>query len=505
MEVLPKINSKVCCQQNHTLTRWLSLITISFIFFLITLYIIITRGKQYILDNWVEYRNNPFIIPFAGIIKGDNSASNHNFTDYVVSIIEKIVKIMLKPVLFIFKLIIKSIKDVVKTLNNFRNFANKLRNNVLTYFNGLETRIKDVVGTLQFTLLKFFNILGKASGMLTISKYLLLVVALSLKTIVGVIGEVVKTIVTIACVLSGMLMLIGGPVVWAVLGSLEYLSNGVGIKTCCFDENTSVKLKNGKYKLIKDIIHSDILFNNINIIGIIKTLSYKENIYNYKGIIVTGDHTIFEEKKWIRVSNSRYSIKIDNYQKKYLYCLITNNNIIPINNLLFGDYCEISNKKEITTINNYILHFLNKSNQKYKTNCSRYYDGLVGNTQILMDDGLYKNISEIKIKDKIKGGIVTGIITIFSENDNLYNLNGNIMTGGIPLMINGVWKKCCDIRSKPFSIADNVILYNILTSSGFIYLVNEIKITDFGEVQEVDILENIDNFVLKKKNELHSC
>lgn len=504
MDIVPEINSKVCCQPNHTVTRWLSLITISFIFFLITIYIVITRGKQYILDNWTEYRNNPLIIPFAGIIKGDNSLSMHNFTDYVVSIIEKIVKIMLKPVLFIFKLIIKSIKGIVKTLNNFRNFANKLRHNVMTYFNGLERRIKDAVGTMQFTLLKFFNILGKASGMLTISKYLLFVVALSLKTIVGVIGQIVKTMVIIAISIFGILILIGGPFIWAVLGSLEILSNGVGV-SFCFDENTPIKLKNGHNKIIKNIQHNDILYNNTKIIGIIKSLACKDNIYDYKNIIVTGDHTVLEGNRWIRVSDSIFSKKIHNYSKEYLYCLITNNNTIPVNNIIFGDYCEISNKKYLRGINNYILKYLNKNSQIQKSKCCRSYDGLIGNTKIIMGNGISKNIFEIKINDIVKGGIVTSVIKIVSEKEKLYNYNDNIMTGGILILKDNVWIRCCDINGKSYNMPNKILLYHISTSNGNIYLDNGVIISDFLEIKDKSMLENIDNFVLKKKNELHSC
>ena len=504
-----KINSEICCEPNYlfkTFSRWLSLTGISIILVFITIYIIVSRGKQYLLDNWQQYKNNPLIMPFAGIIKNDSSLSTSNFTDYILSIMEKIVKIMLKPVLFIFKLIIKSIKEIVKTLNNFRNFAGQLRKNVLTYFNSLEQRINDAAGTLQFTLLKFFDMLGKASGMLTISKYLLATVAFTLKSIIDVIGSIVKTLIVIAISIFGILMLIGGPFIWGILGSLSMLANGVG-ESYCFDEDTPIKLNNGKFKKIKDIQYKDILYKNTKIIGIIKTLACKNNIYNYKNIKVTGDHTVFENNKWIRVADSIFSKKITNFEKDYLYCLITHNNKIPVNDIIFGDYCEINDKKSLTTINNYILNRLNSNTNITQTKCSRAYDGLFGNTRVIMGNGKYKQISEIKINDIIKGGIVTATIKINLEKVKLYNYKGSIVTGGIIILEDKLWKKCCDTNNKKINYAENITLYHISSTNGNILLDNGVIISDFSEIKDNCILEKIDLFALNIKNKskkLHS-
>ena len=79
-------------------------------------------------------------------------------------------------------------------------------------------------------------------------------------------------------------------------------------------------------------------------------------MYDYKGIIVSDSHYVFENNQWIMIKDSKISKKI-NYKKKYLYCLITNTHQIPINNILFSDYfdCHINQKE----VQNNILSKLN--------------------------------------------------------------------------------------------------------------------------------------------------
>lgn len=503
IENLPEI----CCKPNYfvrTFKNWTVIGIITVISVIFTIYLTIIKGREYILNNWTVYRNNPLIIPFAGIIKGDEKASLTNFSEYVLTIIGEVIKLMLKPVLYIFRIIIQVIKNVVKTLNNFRNFFYKLRLNVLNYFDSLQKRLSDVMGTMQYTLLKFFNILGKASGMLTISKYLLLTVAFTLKTIVSVIGEIVKTLIIIALSILGVLMLVGGPFIWGVLGSLYWFCAQLNISSCCFDEDTPIKLDNGKYLKIKEISHSDILFNNTKVIGIIKSLPTKNNMYNYKNIIVTGDHTVFEENKWIRVSNSKNSKKINNYQKKYIYCLITDNNTIPINEYLFGDYCEINDKKDIIKINNYSLHCLNNFKHKKLSSYSNFYDGFTGNTQIRMEDGTFKKIKDIQILDQIKNGFITALVKIYIKEDYLFFYNNDCMTGGVPTFVDSKWIRVCDTKSKRKKIK-NFYVYHICTSNGIIETNNQNFFTDFSELKNEDVLEKIDNFVLKKKNKFNNA
>ena len=91
--------------------------------------------------------------------------------------------------------------------------------------------------------------------------------------------------------------------------------------------------------------------------GIMIATSKNVEMYSYYDIIVSGEHLVYEDK-WIRVKESKHSKK-HNYNKKYIYCLITESNSIYIDNHKFKDYEEINNKEILTKIERITMKKLN--------------------------------------------------------------------------------------------------------------------------------------------------
>ena len=66
-------------------------------------------------------------------------------------------------------------------------------------------------------------------------------------------------------------------------------------------------------------------------------------MYNLNGVVVTGTHKVYCKllRRWLQVKDHPESVIIEKYDKPYLYCLNTNNNLLRINNMLFHDWDEI--------------------------------------------------------------------------------------------------------------------------------------------------------------------
>ena len=138
---------------------------------------------------------------------------------------------------------------------------------------------------------------------------------------------------------SAIGMAVGGPV-GGVVGGV------IGSVFGCFLPNTKVTMLDGTTKNIIDIN----LNNNIKIGG--RVFAHAKflitNLYNYKGVKVSGSHMVNEDNKWLRVEESKLAKSLGN-KEHTVYTLGTDNRRILINNILFTDYFEVDEKKELQT------------------------------------------------------------------------------------------------------------------------------------------------------------
>ena len=132
-------------------------------------------------------------------------------------------------------------------------------------------------------------------------------------------------------------MAVGGPA-GAVIGGV--LGGVIG----CFLPNTEITMANGSKKKIIDIDIRD----NIKIGGFVfATGKFLVNdIYDYKGIKVSGSHLVQENGNWLKVKDSKIS-KLINTDDTIVYTLGSQNRRILINDTLFTDYFDIDEQKTL--------------------------------------------------------------------------------------------------------------------------------------------------------------
>ena len=110
---------------------------------------------------------------------------------------------------------------------------------------------------------------------------------------------------------------------------------GLGL---CFEENTLLKLKSGKFVKIRDINLGDILEDGSIVIEKHHFINTEE-LYKYNGVYVTGSHIVNEKDEWKTVKNSKNGIKTT-ICPKYVYCISTDTARILINKTEFRDFNE---------------------------------------------------------------------------------------------------------------------------------------------------------------------
>jgi len=118
------------------------------------------------------------------------------------------------------------------------------------------------------------------------------------------------------------------------------------LSTVCFHPDTLIKMKNGKYKSMKNINLGDILENNSKVTAVMKIQGneyspyykiYSEKLEKY--IFVTGEHLIQDDEtlQFIPISKHKKAIKTDQCDK-ILSCLVTDDHLIPIGEYIFWDW-----------------------------------------------------------------------------------------------------------------------------------------------------------------------
>lgn len=343
------------------------LITVIYLILIIytIVYLNIKLNIKNIRKNWSKYRCNPAYIPFAGFINKPSNMSSFEYTkmnfDFCsIKILNNIASEATMPITYLQNLIFLILKSISESLNLMRDMFNKIRDSVTNITKIIMSRIMNIVIPFITMIINVKDTISKINGVFTASIYTLYSLVLSLVASIRLIQQFLVT--AMFALVAGIILAIGlgwlFPPMFALiipgialatiltvviasmsstlLGSFNISSNPSvpNIPTFCFDKNTILTMKDNTKKYIKDIKLGDILHDG-SIVEAFMVSNSKNNImYKLNNIIVSSKHKIFSKKLgWINVEDHPLSIKIDNYNEPFIYCLSTNSKIINIDNI----------------------------------------------------------------------------------------------------------------------------------------------------------------------------
>jgi hypothetical protein len=399
------------------------------------LFIVVNIGgfSRYIGSQWSYYRCHPFILPFSG---------NENNTYCLKKVSDEVVKNNSKEQTLKSNIIGGSIFDLKSNIASHVKSLGSLAGTHSSAVASITNKINNLKATLMFMVEKMKVIVKKLLAIFTVIIY----------------------------ALYASIVFMQGMIAGPIGAAATILDSGT-----CFSGNTLI---NGTP--MKDIpIGGDILS--------LMEFYYPENyIYDYKGIKVTGDHLVFENK-WIPVKDSDLSRKIPFYENK-VYCLITKSNTIEINNSLFSDFIGVSGDIS-NTIRTKIINKLNNGGYSSTLDESEYYEsGILNTTRIGT-----KQIKDIKLGDILPdNSVVTGIVK--QVNDKWISINNTFTTRGQIVYYNGEFIKAIDHPlAKEHSFTGECISIN--TNNG-IYKVNNLEFLQYNEIR----CDNTENYILNVMN-----
>ncbi len=423
-------------------------IMISIIVFYIYAYFNILQGKEQIVDDWVNQRCNPKVIPFAGWINAPEGKSAHqytgeNFQYCVQNTLTGIIGTILEPFNYLIKSLTNTFSSLSDTVNSSRGIMAVLRDKIGAILTEILTRLLNVVIPIQRIFIALIDVLNKTQGIMVGSLYTALGSYMALQSLMGAIMElIIKLLVALAAVIVGLWAV---PVTWPVAAStsavflsisiplaiiVAFMSEVLHIKTGsvpslpkmrCFDRSTPIVKSDGVSVPIEKIIVGDVLKNGDMVTATIKVNAKNLDMYVLNGIVVSETHKVKLDNTWVNISKHPKAVRLYKYDEPYLYCLNTTSKTICLNNNVFCDWDEVYGEKMTG-----ILDFLSIEHQTVVTidTIHKYVDvGFKEDTMMEMEH-FSTPIKNIQIGDiTLGGGEIYGIVKIMCPNtaQTLYN------------------------------------------------------------------------------------
>ena len=263
-----------------------------------------------IKDNWPLYRCNPMYMPLS-----DDISSDFNYC--IQNTMKNSIGDMLTPITYTLSNVTTLGGSIMESINDVRGMFDSIRTFVSSIVDMIYGVFINIILDFQRILINFKDVLGK------------------------IIAIVVVLMYEMDGISKGLGSLWNNP---EIGGTVRKLSN-------CFHPNTLIQIidPTNTANIITIPIHSCPLhatlvssnFSTKSVVRSVMKIYNTENECFYKidgeSIYVTGSHYIFDEKKWIMVKDFKNAIKTQEISKT-LYCLITDNHLIPIGNHVFWDW-----------------------------------------------------------------------------------------------------------------------------------------------------------------------
>lgn len=497
---------------DHYGTAIIMFILVMIVFITILSYCFAMINLEPIKNDWPNQRCKPNIIPFAGLInKPDGMTATdfaaQNFNQCTQNILSGITGEALQPLTFVTSSLTQMSDTISNDINSTRGMMDKVRTQFQSVSEEIMGRLMNVMVPLQLIIITLKESMSKLQGILSAGMLTSLGAYYTLKSLVGVILNLLITVLVIIVALVIILWL--SPATWgtAIAATAFFASIAVPLSVIlvvmelilgvrggnipkmfkCFDENTMLHMNDGTHKRIADIVPGDVLKNANVVTGVFKLEREGSEMYNLNGIIVSDSHILKYGDHWIPVSEHPQAVKIDDYIKPFLYCLNTASKTIIVQDVCFTDWDEVFDDELIALKQN--------SSVKHDKDIHTFLDGgMTGESTVKLLDGSIKSIANIQVKDVLeRGEVVYGIVRINGLDlfqQYRYDLGNNLSIDGGPNIC------ICDSRMETIStiefanktqIASNDVLYHLLTDTGTFYC-NNVKLFDYNA--SIDLLSD---------------
>ncbi len=334
-----------------------------------------TLDRADILANW-EYRRCNLPVMFTASLykppedpKDSTTFAIENFQFCIGKIGQEVMTEVMAPFIKLLKSemdvgnVVAEVQNKIRLMiGNFQRAFSSLLDSVFQRFMMVGFQIKMIYKKFMDAMNRAFTIaldavflgISMITGIENFYNFVIKVVTIMLGIMVGL-------IILLFFILLPVLPIIMTTIGVLVAGGIGGVSGMAG--AFCFVPETLLRKKNGETVKIESIQIGDILEDNSVVEGIVKMSGKETQLYDIKGVKVSGSHLIYygPVDKWIFVKDHPDAQRI--FEKsELLYCLNTTTRRIPIGGEIFRDWEELPNSLQaIKGWNDLVGHLLKTS------------------------------------------------------------------------------------------------------------------------------------------------
>lgn len=335
---------------------------------------------QEIKDNWVTYRCNPIYMPMAGAVGSD---IGKNFMFCTMQSVNKYAGFIMDPIYKNFAILTGIINNILDSMNSMRQLVTGASDGFLGIIRTTFGKIQNTFGT---TIQMVNRVRTLMNRMISVFAVLMNIVSTGIYT-----GESVSN----------------GPI-------------GDAARFLCFRSSTPIMTDHGYMPIV--CVEPGMRLSDGQLVKSTMRFDGRATPMCRLGkAVVSANHKVRHEGKWIRVENHPYAIPAESYGT--LVCLNTENHTIPIGDTLFMDYEETDNPRILSEFFRKVEEYYGTahSEQKIRNPLQYRYTGVTPKTLVITDTGGVRKAEDINIGDYIRyGDRVIGILRHDVESISTY-------------------------------------------------------------------------------------
>jgi len=472
--------------------------------------------RDEIIANWSKYRMDPLYMFAAFMFKPDDDPrtrikfSVDTFNDNMLTILESIFAIFMKPVMGIFQMFMNTLTQTTTSLFNIKGFFANILHKWEQMVDVFVRRFHAVFHNLRMTFVKLFHSIQKAFGVATSSLFAGLSVIQGTLSMFDFLIKVVIIMLVIIVVLIIFLFFILWPLMPIIISVIALiaataLGGAVGgmSETFCFATDTKVVHSEKGPIPIQEVAVGDKLAGGAKVLGTMAFRSQKYELYNLWGIQVSGTHLVYSNGVPCFVKDHAEATLAP--QTTEVYCLVTSTHKIPVLDAKntareFADWEEIDDTEDLVAWYNNVFKILNKDSI-VKVPATRPTKDMLNSEAVVTGDTLIETPKGPVAADTIRPGDiifsdlhkptkVNGIVTVAkTEVQSVYRLpNGGMLSVGCWIKTKGGWMHP-SMTSEPN--ASDSAYYGFFTDSGTFVVkysdTSEVHVRDFTDVGDKDL------------------
>jgi len=292
---------------------------------------------------WVAKRCNPLYMPFVNVI--DPSTSVFENLQYCsTSFASQVFSRALEAVHMFFGQFTKVLNKVIDQFGSLRSMATGLLTFVTSFINDIFGKIGNTFGVMLTLLSRIRTLTNRIMGSAGYLVTTMMTVANTLTAVVDWLASLVDTIVGIIIGLAVVLSLIFPALLFFFI-PLGIAMSVTGFS--CFHPDTLIQKADGTSVPVREVKVGDVLSHGSRVTATMRFTTDDVKLFNYKNVIVAGQHLVCEDGVWMYVKNSTHALPFDLPYPSEIICLNTSNHHIWIGDIQFSDYEEIEEEIEM--------------------------------------------------------------------------------------------------------------------------------------------------------------